>query len=264
MPIDPSTNVLIPWNRRRLGMTMALVGGLTTGIGSMPTLAEVMPSRAEIWDIEIGMRADQISSRSFIRVSCGTDGGPPSFAIAGFEDFRRCPMEKTGLREVNFQYDDELEYWARANEFMTWIARFGGTKVFDQPAIVSILFDECGVVGGLRIVSDPRVDPSQRQSAIMLGKLLRAKFGSDAWTCEDLPLDEGETSVGSSHVKQRCRQHDPDGRLLKLGTNYFRKRGQTAFDPHTGQAQPGYFEASTRFEIFDASVFEAAGAAGVP
>ena len=60
------------------------------------------------------------------------------------------------MREVYFRYDDELEYWAKANDFATEIKKFSGTKVYDFPVVLSARFDERGTLAGIRIVSDPR------------------------------------------------------------------------------------------------------------
>jgi hypothetical protein len=74
------------------------------------------PTRHEVWDIPLGAKIADIAD-DYIDYACGTNGGPPSTALTGFKDFRRCRPEASGLREVYFRYDDELEYWAKANNF---------------------------------------------------------------------------------------------------------------------------------------------------
>ena len=96
-----------------------------------------VPPRSNVWDVKIGMTSGQVPEHDFIDISCGTNGGPPSIPIGSFKNFAKCPPEGTGLHEVYFAYDDELEYWARANEYVTWIAIYTGTKVMDQPVILS-------------------------------------------------------------------------------------------------------------------------------
>ena len=223
-------------------------------LSAAPSIAAESPVRAEIWDIALGMAVDRIPHGDFIEISCGTNGGPPSVALSGFDQFAHCRAEPSGLSEVTFEYDDELEYWAKANESMTWIARYSGTRVMDQPAIVSVLLDDAGTVRGLRVVSDPRVEARERRTAILFSQLLKSRFGGDKWACLDEPLGDGETAIGTTYVKERCRQETERGAVLLLSTNYFRKKGQYAFDPHTGAARPGDFEASCRFEMLDSGI----------
>src|SRR5690349_10960117 len=74
-----------------------------------------MPRRLEVWDVQLGSPVDKLPDE-FIEHACGTNGGPPSLPLTGFGEFRRCRAEPSGLREVYFRYDDELEYWAKAND----------------------------------------------------------------------------------------------------------------------------------------------------
>ena len=48
----------------------------------------------------------------------------------------KCPPEANGWREVYFRYDDELEYWAKANNLDLQIAA-SGTKVYGLPVVMS-------------------------------------------------------------------------------------------------------------------------------
>src|SRR5262249_34654725 len=72
------------------------------------------PARLEVWDLKLGTSAAALPD-GFVDYACGTNGGPPSTPLASFQDFWRCRPEPSGLREVYFRYDDELEYWAQAN-----------------------------------------------------------------------------------------------------------------------------------------------------
>src|SRR5271154_2173686 len=90
------------------------------------------PTRLEVWDLRLGTAAQALPD-AYDEYACGTNGGPPSIPLAGWREFRRCRPERSGLREVYFRYDDELEYWAKANDFGTEIARYSGTKVYDFP-----------------------------------------------------------------------------------------------------------------------------------
>src|SRR6267143_6224298 len=128
--------------------------------------ADERPVRHEVWDIQLGAKVADLPD-DFIDYACGTNGGPPSTALTGWKDYRRCRPEPSGLREVYFRYDDELEYWAKANNFSTQMRKYSGTKVFDFPVVLGARFDEDGILKGIRIVSDPRDTSRDREEAYL-------------------------------------------------------------------------------------------------
>ncbi len=207
------------------------------------------PTRAEVWDIKLGTPADRLPTEEFADYACGNNGGPPSIPLGGWNDFRRCRPDAAGLREVYFRYDDELEYWAKANNFATEIERYSGTKVYDFPVVLSGRFDEQGVLKGLRIVSDPRDTTRDRDEAYLLRNFLTARYGRDGWDCVDLPADEGETPVGRTFIKQRCHKSVAGPALAEIETHFFRKKGQNQYDPQFGRTTEGQFESLVRFEV---------------
>jgi hypothetical protein len=211
-------------------------------------VAQQRPHRTEIWDLKLGMPLERLSD-DFTDYACGTGGGPPSVALNGWRDFRRCRPEPDGLREVYFRYDDELEYWAKANNFETEIAKYSGTKVFDFPVVLSARFDDKGVLAGIRIVSDPRDTSRDREEAYLLRNFLTARYGREGWDCADLPPEEGETPVFRTFIKQRCKKVVEGGALAELQTNYLRKKGQFEIDPQTGRTTEGQFESLVRFQL---------------
>ena len=234
-----------------LGTLMAVSFGALAQ--NQQTESEV-PVRSDIWDVKIGMSSDEIPWRDFIDISCGTNGGPPSIMIDSFRNFAKCPPEQTGLHEVYFAYDDELEYWARANEYITWIPIYSGTKVVDQPVILSALFDRGGIVKGVRIISDARADPQQRLGAIVMRRRFTGLYGEDGWDCKDLPAQEGEKPFRRQFIKELCTKISKDQLRVRLESHYYQKSGQTTFDPHTGQPQQGYFESTVHLELYHLSV----------
>lgn len=215
---------------------------------SAQTPGQPPPSRAEVWDLKLGTPAAALPS-GFGEYACGTNGGPPSQPLSGWADFRRCRPEPNGLREVYFRYDDELEYWAKANELPTEIERYSGTKVYDFPVVLSALFDEDSRLAGLRIVSDPRDTPASRDEAYTLRNFLTARFGRDGWSCTDLSPGEGEEPVGQTFIKQDCRKTADGPALAVLQTRYLRKKGQYQFDPHSSKETKGEFESTVHFEL---------------
>jgi hypothetical protein len=210
--------------------------------------AQERPPRLEVWDLALGSRVDQLPDE-FVDQACGTNGGPPSVPLNGWNDFRRCRAEPSGLREVYFRYDDELEYWAKANSLADQMEQYSGTKAYGFPVVVSGLIDAQGVLAGIRIVSDPRDTSQNRDEAYLLRNFLTARFGRDNWQCQDLALEGGETPVDGVFVKQSCRKEIDDKTAASLATRYLRKPGQSRFDPHTGRETAGQFESSARFEL---------------
>jgi hypothetical protein len=232
------------------GFALAVMMGtaIVTIAAAQPQSRSPVPTRSEVWDLKLGTPAAALPT-DFDAYACGTNGGPPSVPLSGWGDFRRCRPEASGLREVYFRYDDELEYWAKANELPTEIERYSGTKVYDYPVVLSALFDADGTLRGLRIVSDPRDTTRSRDEAYTLRNFLTARFGRDGWTCTDLAAEEGEEPVGRTFVKQDCRKMLDGPVLAVLLTRYLRKKGQHQFDPYSSKETQGQFESTVRFEL---------------
>ena len=206
--------------------------------------------RLNIWDIGIGEAASKIPDE-FINYACGTNGGPPSVPLAGFSGFRKCRPEADGLREVYFEYDDELEYRARALGLKDEIRMYAGTTAYEFPIVASALIDDAGIVKGVRLVTDPRQQVSRdRFEFWMLADFIRQRFGDAGWECKDLPPDEGEGPVGTRFIKNRCDKQANNLRLV-LEQRLLQKKGQRFVDPETGRPRPEAFESSTRFEMYD-------------
>ena len=206
------------------------------------------PARADIWTLKLGTPVAALPHDAFVDYACGSNGGPPLRPLAGWSEYEKCPAEPSGLREVYFRYDDELEYRAKAHRSQTLIAQYSGTKVFDFPVILSALFDADGRLAGLRIVTDPRVSPQERKRAYTLGNFFWARYGSEGWDCTDLPPAPREAPVGALYINRHCTKLAAGDKWLVLDTRFLRKPGQTEFNP-TGKLTIGQFESSTRFEL---------------
>jgi hypothetical protein len=231
-----------------LRILAALVLALVLAPIRAPVAAQERPPRLEVWDLRLGTPADKLPDE-FVDLACGNNGGPPSAPLNAWNEFRRCRAEPSGLREVYFRYDDELEYWAKANNLADQMEQFSGTKTYGYPVVVSALIDAQGLLAGIRIVSDPRDTSQNRDEAYLLRNFLTSRFGRDDWQCQDLPLENGETAVDGVFVKQRCRKQIDGNTAASLATRYLRKPGQSRFDPHTGRETAGQFESSASFEL---------------
>ena len=221
----------------------------TPGAAAGAPRADERPTRREIWDIEIGAKVADLPD-DFIDYACGTNGGPPSTPLpGGWKDFRRCRPEPGGLREVYFRYDDEIEFWAKANNLAPQLEQYIGTKTYGFPIIASALIGDDGVVRGIRVVTDPRDPTGDRDEAYLLRNFLNARFGRDDWMCEDLPAEPGETPVAGIFIKQRCDKDIAGGLHGLLVTRYLRKPGQSQYDPHSGKETLNQFDSNVRFEL---------------
>jgi hypothetical protein len=231
----------------------------STGVASAEELR-----RATVWDLKLGQPvAAQPAAEEFRGFACGSNGGPPRQRLTGWGDFARCAAEPSGLHEVYFEYDDEYEYIARAKDLEREVTRWAGTTELAFPVIVSALFDAAGVLKGLRIVTDPRPehriettdsDLRKRDDAYLFGGRMASRFDIDAKRdCTALPPAEGESAVGSLFIKQSCERVDAEhGRKIALRVNFFRKPGQSAFNPQMStQLTQGQFESSARLEVLD-------------
>jgi hypothetical protein len=239
----------------------ALVVGMMCWIGA-PVDAQQL-RRATIWDLKIGAAiAEQPEPSEFRGFACGSNGGPPRAPLTGWADFKRCAAEPDGLHEVYFEYDDELEYIARARDNDREISRWAGTHEVTFPVITSTLFDDAGILKGIRMVTDARpehrnditeANRKKREEAYTLGTVMASRFNIDpAQDCEALPPAEGETPVGSLFVKRVCERKDvATARRIVVRVNLFRKPGQSAYNPQLPtQLTQGQFESSARLEIY--------------
>jgi hypothetical protein len=225
--------------------------------------AEPVLHRATIWDLVLGAPISaQPPSQEFKGFACGSNGGAPRAPLTGWADFKRCPADAEGLHEVYFEYDDEIEYIARAHDNEREISRWAGTHEVTFPVITSALFDDAGILKGIRLVTDPRPDHKnditeaerkKREESYQLGGVMASRFAIEAdRDCKSLPPAEGEGSVGSLFIKRICERSDPAaGRRYVVRVNLYRKPGQSAVNPQLPtQLTQGQFESSARLEVY--------------
>ena len=112
---------------------------------------------------------------------------------------------------------------------------------------------------GVRMVTDPRADYTAdlffdltnlrtRNDFYLLGPFVAGQVGiNPAEDCVRTPLAEGESPVGNTWIKLDCERVE-DGLRYILKTRYYRKVGQHARDPRSGEMTEGQYESSTVFE----------------
>ena len=121
------------------------------------------------------------------------------------------PPDADGLRALRFGYDPATSR--------------DGTVVAGHPAVLTALIDKEATVAGLRIETDPKARLYLRKKAFLFGPQVKARYGSDGWTCAQAELGAGEQPVGGVHVKERCTK-TTQGRVLVIERNLYRKAGQ--------------------------------------
>jgi hypothetical protein len=203
----------------------------------------------KIWDIELGTPIAGLPLDQFVDPACGTNGGPPSRVLGSFADFAFCPLDKaTGLHEVWFRYDDELEYVARARRSEIMIRLYQANSLGGQPIITSLLIDDSGLVQGYRIVSDPRAAGATRIEAYGLVELFKGMV-APGLDCVDLPPGPGERPIEDLFVKQSC-EAKTDGRVTRIEARRYYRPGQFLVNPNDNRITENEFESSARMEVY--------------
>ncbi|RYE10052.1 MAG: hypothetical protein EOP22_06115 [Hyphomicrobiales bacterium] len=234
---------------QRLGLT-GLVALLALGNAAAQEIPEPK-ARSTFSELVIGLPFDQ-QPVEFQQYACGTNGGPPSLAMKGFGDFAQCPVEaETGLHEITFRYDDEAEYWALAHNLQVVANRYHGTTAGNHEIIASALFDDGGILRGVRAVTDDRTTLRGRFTAYQVADYIYQMYAPDPWDCVDLPVREGETPVAQRLIKQNCVGLTKDGVKLHMETRLLRRAGQKMIDPFSGEVRGDRFVAGTRFLLLD-------------
>jgi hypothetical protein len=211
------------------------------------------PLTPEFRALAIGDTAASLSTEGYEAFACGSNGGPPLKHITGWTDFSQCAPDERGLHEVYVEFGRRVGRLAERFHDQygeeLWLQRFGGTRLANFPVVLSLLFDDAGVVRGFRAVTDARAGLEDRGRAYLFRLPVFQRYGTRDWACTDLPKAPGETGVGEMFIKQVCTK-DVDGRHVRVETHYFRKPGQTGLDIQ-GMFEPGQYESSTRWEAFD-------------
>jgi hypothetical protein len=212
------------------------------------TSAASSQTRPTIWDLPLGTSVSELPDEEFVDPACGTNGGPPGLRLDGFEAFARCRPEASGLREIWFRYDDELEYIARAARDLDAVEHNNAMLMLGQPVILSLLVDPAGLMQGFRIFTDPHAEQDVRADAYTLAAAFKAPFGPDGWDCSDLLPAAGETPIAGTFVKQLCRKV-ADGQQITVESRHYYKSGQSFLDPNSGLATVNQFESAARMEL---------------
>jgi hypothetical protein len=211
--------------------------------------AEAQAPAPKIWDIKLGIPISALPLNDFVDTACGTNGGPPALVLKSFYDFAQCKVEpRTGLHEVWFRYDDEMEYVARARRSDIMVRQYQANALAGQPIVTSLLIDDAGIVQGYRVVNDPRADARSRIGAFGLADIFKG-MSATPLECVDLPPAEGERPIEDLLVKESCESRS-DGFVTRVEARRYYKPGQFAVDPNDSRLNENEFESSARIEVY--------------
>jgi hypothetical protein len=218
------------------------------------------PFLGDIRGLRLGLSADAMPD-GFAKFACGSNGGPPLQKLAAWSEFKTCRKDPLGLYEVAAEYDVVGQHLAdmfvdmfreEAAEGGLWLRQYTGTKMAGHPVILSVLFDDAGIVQGVRAVTDSRAAVEERRVSNMLAVVVRNHFDPQNWTCETLPLENGQQPVGNSYIKQRCETVYRGERRMVVWRNFYRKPGQTGADRFGNVVEE--WESNARWEMWSLSV----------
>ena len=212
--------------------------------------------RFSLFDLTLGTAASDLPRPPlFTHFACGSDGGPPLRQLADWRDFGRCKPEADRLREVYFEYNDAAEQAARAEQDHAagWRA---GTQFDFYPIIASALFDDMGILRGLRLVTDPRAEQRKdpflhlrpRNEHYLIRLHLMDALGLDARGCTSEPMRDGESAVMGMFERTTCKWAR-DGAAIRIESVFVRRVGERDINPETGRPSEGQFESLTRAEF---------------
>jgi len=192
---------------------VCIVAGLSAAASTAGATAD--PSESDVRQVRVGAKLDDRSAAGLTGFSCaGSDG----LALAGWSDYRRCPANAEGLREVRFEFEED-------KNLVQYADRWEGTKIAGHPVILTMAVDDGGTVEALHIMTDANASPYLRKKAFLLSLKVREHYGTEGWACADLPRQADETEIGGMFIKQECSK-TVAGRSLKMQTRLFRGAGQ--------------------------------------
>lgn len=237
--------------------------GIPGRFGALPVLLFTVLSavgaaafETEFRTLGLGKFAAELPTEGYEAFACGSDGGPPLKPIGGWTDYALCAPDSNGLHEVTTQFGRRIgqisEMFRERYGEELWLQKYGGTRMANFPVVLSLLFDDDGMVRVFRVVTDARAALEDRGRAYLFRFFVLPMYGSDGWDCTERDPAPGESGVGDVYLNEVCTKAI-DGKRVRIEAHFFRKPGQTGTDSQ-GMFEPGQYESLTRWEVFDASL----------
>lgn len=162
----------------------------------------------DVRDLKIGGKVADLPAEGYVDFSCPADTNAKP---ASWSAWRDCPAGTDGLHALHFGFDPATSR--------------DGTIVAGHPVVLTALIDNDGIVAGLKIDTDPKTRLYLRKKAFLFGPQVKARYGSDGWTCTQSELAAGEEPVGGVHVREKCTK-TVQGRAITIERSLYRKAGQ--------------------------------------
>ena len=186
--------------------------GALAALGLLIGAAASAKERNDLRQFRVGMPASELPASGYDGFACAAG---PARKLAGWGEWRKCPADAEGRREVAFRYDDSDSPLARVNE------GYRGTRVAGHPVLISLMIGDDGVVDAIRIDTDPHARMYMRKKAFLLGDQVKAHYGEHGWSCERGAPTSDEQPIGGVFVKLHCEK-TADGRHLVLDEELYR------------------------------------------
>ena len=189
------------------------IRGLLLTLGLTATAAAQgvgVPGDNDLRDIRVGMAVADLPSAGYADFACAGDAGRK---VAGWSGWRDCPADASGLHALRFGYDKETDR--------------EGVIVAGHPAVLTLLVDNDGEVGGLRIETDPKARLYLRKKAFLFATQVKSRYGSEGWSCTQGQPEAGEQPVGGVYIRERCTK-TAQNRSIVVERSLFRRADQDA------------------------------------
>jgi len=192
--------------RTRMAMLVSLVCAF---IATSPLAGT---TQGDLRDLTIGAAVADLPNAGYAGFRCAD---APDVSLAGWQDWRKCPRDPSGLRAVRFGYDPATDP--------------DGTKVGGHPVVLELLISDDAHVDGLRIATDPGSRLYMRKKAFLLGLQAKSRYGDDGWVCTEGSPSADEQPVGGVFVREQCKK-SIDGRQVRIERNLFARPGRDLKD----------------------------------
>lgn len=162
----------------------------------------------DLRDVRVGMAVSELPQAGYVNFSCASK---PDQKLAGWNHWKECSAGDDGMHAVHFEYDR-----ATSRE---------GTMVAGHPAILTVLVDDSGHVGGLQIQTDPKARLYKHKKAFLLGMQAKSRYGDEGWSCTEGQSNAKEEPVGGVYLNEHCTK-TVSGRDISVDRKLFRRPGQ--------------------------------------
>ncbi len=205
------------WSGFRHATTIAIIAvGLAFPLATSVLAAANDEDQNDLREFHIGMKIADLPSSGYRDFVCAAD---PGRKLAGWAEYRECPSDARGWREIGFRYEETANPLAQVN------SSYEGTKVAGHPVRLSLLIGPGDEVTGLRIATDPHTSLYLHKKAFLLADQVMARYGREGWACvKDAPGHDDEP-LGGVFIKEHCEKTTARRRII-VDRALYRRSGE--------------------------------------